>query len=115
MSKELIVQMFHHIDSNNWAGLRPLFCRDVIYERPGYAPIIGAQELLDFYERVRVIAAGRHTIDGLLTEEDSAACWGHFAGTHRNGTPLQVRFADCYTFEDGMIKKRTSYFFTPAV
>ncbi len=115
MSKDLIVQLFNRIDNRDWSGLKALVCQDVVYERPGYTPIVGAESLLDFYENVRIIASGRHELTRIVADTNTGACWGSFSGQHRNGSPLSVRFADCYTFEDGMIKTRTSYFFVPAV
>jgi len=115
MEKSFITDMFHTIDSRDWEGLRGFFCDDVTYERPGYETIVGLDGLLHFYENVRIIACGQHSLTRVVVDDESGASWGSFAGKHRNGADLGVRFADCYTFEDGKIKTRVSYFFQPAV
>jgi uncharacterized protein len=115
MEKSFIAEMFGRIDARDWEGLKSFFCPDVTYERPGYEMIRGLPSLLDFYQNVRIIASGRHSLTQIVVADESGACWGSFAGLHRNGADLGVRFADCYTFQDGKIKTRISYFFQPAV
>jgi ketosteroid isomerase-like protein len=115
MEKQFIVGMFQKIDTRDWDGLSSFFRPDVVYERPGYEPIVGLDALLHFYREVRVIAAGRHALSDVVVGESSAACWGRFVGKHKSGEELDERFADVYTFADGKIKTRASYFFRPAV
>ena len=115
MNQQFIRDMFHHIDTRDFEGLRAFFTDDVTYDRPGYEMIRGLDALLHFYREVRVIAAGKHGLTRVVVDEQSGASWGRFTGTHRNGKALDVRFADCYTFENGRIKTRESYFFEPSV
>lgn len=42
------------------------------------------------------------------------SCCGRFVGVHRDGSPIDKRFADFYTLEDGRIRHRTSFFFRAA-
>ncbi len=85
------------------------------YERPGYEPLVGYERVKKFYREERVIASGTHFLEGVVVNDDSGACWGRFVGVHKNGSAIDERFADAYTFENGKIRTRKSYFFRPAV
>lgn len=113
--KEIVLNLFRRVDSRDWETLKQSFCEDVVYERPGYDPLVGRDRVLKFYREERVIAAGEHLLEQIVTEDSSGACWGRFVGVHKNGSPIDERFADCYVFENGRIKTRKSYFFRPAV
>jgi ketosteroid isomerase-like protein len=115
MTQQFIRDMFHNIDTRDFEKLRDFFTDDVVYERPGYDPIRGIEDLLHFYREVRVIALGKHGLTRVVVDDESGASWGRFEGEHRNGKALDVRFADVYTFENGKIKTRASYFFEPSV
>jgi ketosteroid isomerase-like protein len=115
VTQQFILDMFDKIDTRDFEGLRAFFTDDVTYDRPGYEMIRGLDALLHFYREVRVIAAGKHVLTRVVVDDRSGASWGRFQGTHRNGKALDVRFADCYTFENGKIKTRESYFFEPSV
>lgn len=115
MSDNIVKRLFEYVDSRDWDGLSNAFCDDVVYERPGYAPLVGLASVLHFYREVRVILSGRHELENVVVDDGCGACWGRFVGTHRNGSGLCERFADVYTFERGKIKTRKSYFFRPAI
>jgi branched-chain amino acid aminotransferase len=115
VSENFVVELFRRVDSRDWEGLRESFAPDAVYERPGYEPLVGLERLLHFYREERVIAAGEHRLEHVVIDGDTAACWGRFVGIHKNGSPIDERFADCYTLEDGRIKTRRSFFFRPAV
>ncbi len=115
MSHEIVKRLFECVDARNWERLSDAFCDDVVYERPGYAPLVGLDSVLHFYREERVIASGRHELENVVADEGSGACWGRFVGTHKNGSGLSERFADVYTFEKGKIRTRKSYFFRPAI
>ncbi|GAB3038471.1 nuclear transport factor 2 family protein [Oleiagrimonas citrea] len=107
--------MFDTIDSGSWKDLPRFFHPNVVYERPGYPPIEGLDALLDFYGRIRIIGEGKHTLDAALRETDRAICWGHFNGRSKDGKILAERFADAYELKDGLIRKRTTFFFRAAI
>ncbi|MBI2834709.1 MAG: nuclear transport factor 2 family protein [Acidobacteria bacterium] len=115
MSRALVNRLFEVVDTANWEAMPALFHSDVVYERPGYAPFVGIDRLLQFYRHERVIAGGKHHIDKIVVDGDACACWGTFVGVSRDGAPLQEAFADVYAIEDGKIRKRKSFFFRPAV
>jgi ketosteroid isomerase-like protein len=110
-----ITELFQAIDTSNWEELNRLFHAEVVYERPGYEPFSGVERLLQFYKHERVLASGQHSLECIVTDENHAACWGRFVGLKKDGTPVNERFSDVYTFEDGRIRTRRSYFFRPAV
>jgi ketosteroid isomerase-like protein len=111
----LIQHLFQSIDTQQWDKLPRFFTPEVTYERPGYDPLVGLEQMLHFYRMVRVIASGTHTLEQVVSDEGRGACWGRFVGVHKDGSPLDERFADVYTFADGKIATRRSYFFRPAV
>jgi uncharacterized protein len=115
MSKSLIKGLFRSIDAAEWELLDSFFHPDIIYERPGYNPMIGVDQLLHFYRYERVILCGRHELDGIIVADSQAACWGRFVGVAKDGASLNEGFADTYTFSDGLIVQRKSFFFRPAI
>jgi ketosteroid isomerase-like protein len=115
MAADFIRTVFQTIDSRDWDGLGRIFCEDITYERPGYKPLVGCERVKNFYCEERVIASGTHFLEGVVLNDDQGACWGRFIGMHKNGSAIDERFADAYTFANGKIKTRKSYFFRPAV
>ena len=115
MLNAVIVDLFRAVDSHDWDGLQKVFHPEIVYERPGYEPFVGIDRVMHFYQHERVLASGAHQIEQIVAEDDHAACWGCFVGARKDGSPADVRFADVYSFEDGKIKTRRSYFFRPAV
>jgi ketosteroid isomerase-like protein len=113
-AEAVIRKYFEAVDQNAILELLDCFSDDVIYERPGYPPICGRSKLRSFYETERIIASGKHVIEGLIVRNAAAACWGRFDGTRRDGTPITARFADIYEMNDaGRISHRITHFFAP--
>jgi branched-chain amino acid aminotransferase len=112
---DFIRNMFATIDGRDWASLEKFFGRNITYERPGYAPLVGYDRVHRFYREERVIASGRHILSEIVMDGSCGASWGRFVGEHKNGSPIDEGFADTYKFERGKIKLRRSYFFRPAV
>lgn len=114
-TERLILQMFRTIDERDWTAFDRFFHPDVVYERPGYPAFSGIERLGRYYAEERVIAAGEHHLESIVVDGQRAGCFGRFVGTHRDGSPIDERFADAYELEGGKIRVRTSYFFRPAV
>lgn len=112
---ELIVTLFAAVDARNWDLMINCFDQNIIYERPGYKPCIGLEQLLYFYQYERVIVSGTHHLEHIVIDTNHGACWGQFIGLHKNGSQINEHFADVYSFENGKFKTRRSYFFRPAV
>lgn len=115
MSAAALRTMFQAIDASDWAAFPEVYHADVVYERPGYPPLRGLDEVTRFYEKDRRIAGGTHHVDGIVIDGDQGACWGTLTGVLNDGAEINVTFADIYRFADGRIVSRRSYFFTPLV
>ena len=115
MADNFVLELFRKIDSRDWDALPASFCDDVVYERPGYEPLVGVERVMKFYREERVIASGEHQLERIVIDDGSGACWGRFVGSHRNGSAIDERFADVYILQDGRIRIRRSYFFRPAI
>jgi ketosteroid isomerase-like protein len=111
----LVHDLFQAIDAREFDLLRDICHPDVVYERPGYEAFTGIDRLLKFYREERVIASGDHLLTAVVVDDAYGACWGRFVGAHRNGSPLDVEFADTYEIKDGKIRRRKSFFFQPSV
>lgn len=114
---ENILSMFDLIDSCQWPQLENHFHSDVQYLRPGYEPINGLVELLDFYMNRRIIKTGRHVVETVCSGESGKAisAIGSFVGVDKQGKNLKVRFCDVYHLEGGKIRRRETFFDAPAV
>jgi ketosteroid isomerase-like protein len=108
-------EVYRTIDACDWPALEALLHPEVVYERPGYDPLVGRERVMRFYREERIVASGRHEIIGIVREDGVAACWGHMRGTLRDGSAAEVQFADVYSLDAGQVRTRRSYFFTPAV
>lgn len=113
--RDMIQSYFRIVDAREFEDLRTIFHEKIVYERPNYKPIQGIDSLVHFYKHVRVLVSGTHTVEGLIIDGNQCACWGRFVGEHRNGKPVDVRFADIFHVEDARIIKRITYFYRPAV
>jgi uncharacterized protein len=113
--QSIIDTYFRLVDERNFDKLRDIFHRDIVYQRPGYTPIEGIDKLIEFYRNTRVIASGEHHIEGRLIQSNQCVCWGRFIGSKRDGSTVDERFADVYTFAENLITKRTTYFYKEAV
>jgi ketosteroid isomerase-like protein len=120
MSQEIttaIQSMFELIDSAQWPELEKHFHDDVLYFRPGYEPIIGLNDLLDFYMNRRIIMKGKHILETFCSARDgnTVSAVGSFTGVDKQGKALKVRFCDIYQIESGKIRRRETFFDRPAV
>jgi ketosteroid isomerase-like protein len=115
MTNAKLSDLYQTIDACDWDALEGMLHADVVYERPGYDPLVGRERVLRFYREERLVASGRHEVYGVLHDGDRAACWGRMRGTLRDGSPADVQFSDVYSFQAGKIRTRRSYFFSPAV
>jgi ketosteroid isomerase-like protein len=112
---KLITNLFAFVDSSDWQSLPDIFHPEIIYERPGYQSFVGIDRLLLFYRDERIIHSGKHHIENIASDKNCAACWGRFIGVGKNGSQIDVLFADTYSFKMGKIYTRRTHFFTAAV
>jgi ketosteroid isomerase-like protein len=112
---ELVKNIFECIDGQNWLRLCQYLHPDIIYERPGYEPLVGLPAVIDFYRRHRIVASGRHAVERVLYDNDYVTCWGSFSGSAKNGQKLNARFADVYRLREGRISFRRTFFDSPSI
>lgn len=116
----LVIDQVRHyyalVDRGDVSGVIALFAERAVYERPGYEPIIGHDQLDDFYYNRRVIKHGRHEVTRIVSDIDSAAVEGVFVGTLKDGREVELGFADFFTINDELlISARRTYFYSPLV
>ncbi|WP_432824352.1 nuclear transport factor 2 family protein [Dactylosporangium sp. CA-092794] len=111
----LISNLLTVIDKRDWDGLTDLVTRDVVYHRPGVAPIEGADAFVAFYKRRCIVSAGRHQVDRCVSIDGQGFCWGRFDGMSHAGVPLNEIFADWYEIRAGRIARRRTFFYRPAI
>ena len=112
----IVERMFDAIDSRSFARLPDFFHPHISYERPGYEVIDGLPALVYFYEKVRDIAEGRHTLHSIFQSGvGGAAVCGSFCGKSRSGNALNEQFCDVYLFEKDKIVHRKTFFFRKAI
>lgn len=107
---------FDRVDAGDVEGVLDWFAQDGVYHRPGYAPMRGRASLAAFYGGQRLIADGEHHLAELLVDGDRVAVRGRFVGTLKDGSRVEVGFADFITYDgDGRARERHSYFETRTV
>ena len=112
---ELIRRLFVIIDTRKWGSLDEIFTPDLEYHRPGYPRIDGIGDLRSFYEEIRPISAGNHSLCDIMTDAARGCCRGHFSGLGKSGEIISEDFAEWYEFSDSAIAVRRTFFFRPAV
>jgi steroid delta-isomerase len=112
---EIVQSYYRLVDASDFTRMLELFADDVVYRRPGYAPLVGKPALAEFYLGVRVIDSGRHELSSILAQDGSAAVQGRFAGRLKDGTEVSLNFADFFRLHAGRIVERNTYFDAPAV
>ena len=98
------------IDNKDWDSLAKLLNEDSVYEVHGFPPYTGKKEILEYYENIRPIQAGVHTIESIYTGLDSVVCCGVFVGMKKDGSRIDISFADELRFHNFKISKRRVYF-----
>ena len=111
-----IRRYYELVDAGDVPALVDLFAPDAHYRRPGYQTLVGHAQLERFYREQRVIREGRHTLSTLVATDDEIAVHGLFRGVLRDGTEVELRFADFFRMAPlGRIASRDTFFFVPAV
>jgi len=113
MTTDDLRNMFKAIDACDWDALDRYLHPDLVYLRPGLAPLEGAAAVSKFYREVRTLR-GEHRFEAIVVDGDHGALWGRFVGKNADG-PVDVQFADCYGFKDGKLWRRKSFFHVPVV
>ncbi|MEN3615764.1 nuclear transport factor 2 family protein [Plantactinospora sp. ZYX-F-223] len=112
----LVRRYYELVDKGDVTGLLSLFAPDAVYDRPGHDTFKGRAALDEFYRADRVIATGRHTLRGTVSDGTTVAVQGDFEGVLKSGDQVRLRFADFFKVApDGLFSRRDTYFFAPMV
>jgi ketosteroid isomerase-like protein len=115
-TESLVREYYETVDRGDVNSLLRLFAPEALYRRPGYPDLRGRSDLERFYREQRVIRSGRHVIERLLADGLNVAVHGRFQGSLRNGSDVDLRFADFFELSSaGMITHRDTFFFAPLV
>lgn len=114
MTRSDLEAMFRIIDASDWGALPRFLHPELAYDRPGYPLLDGRDAVLHFYRATRTMR-GEHRFEAFAIDGDVGACWGRFVGQQPDGTPIDIQFADCYRFKDGLLWRRKSHFYVPLV
>lgn len=115
-SPESLVRAYYAlIDEGRTDEMLLLFSPDIVYLRGGTAPIEGAGELREFYERGRIIASGSHEVQTVVSDGRWVAVRGRFIGILKSGVDVDTTFADFFEIDGGSISRRFTYFAEMAV
>ncbi|USQ78102.1 nuclear transport factor 2 family protein [Ornithinimicrobium cryptoxanthini] len=113
---EVTHRYYRAVDAGDVQGVLDWFADDCVYHRPGYGPMHGQPAIAAFYGGERVIESGSHQLDQLLVDGASVSVRGVFTGRLKDGSQVQVGFADFIDYDgDGRARQRRSYFDTPTV
>lgn len=110
-----IDHFFQAIDSGNWDSLSELLADEVIYERPGYSPLVGKKVVLDFYKNIRIIKTGTHVVKEFIGSDAMLCYHGSFTGESHSGDQLSVDFCDFCNIKDGLLCYRKTFFYTASI
>lgn len=114
--QSVVNRYYELVDADDVEGLIALFDAKAVYNRPGYAPLVGTAELERFYREERIIEKGRHTLSSAVIGGGEAAVHGTFEGVLKDGRQVTLRFADFFTFSgEGVFQSRDTFFFSPMV
>lgn len=113
MTRQDLETMFNAVDRRDWDTVAKYFHPELVYDRPGFDQLVGGAAVDNFYRNIRTIH-GVHQFEGFAIDGETGACWGRFVGTRKDGSSLDVEFADCYRFKAGQLWRRKSFFYVPA-
>ena len=76
----MIEALLTAIDNCDWDSLSKLLSDDTVYEVSGFPRFEGREAIMDYYENIRPIESGEHTINSIVSEGDKGVCCGRFIG-----------------------------------
>lgn len=113
---ERVRQYYKLVDAGDIPAMLDLFAAEGRYERPGYPPMIGRDQIERFYREDRRISEGLHELDAVLAAGHDVAVRGRFRGLLRDGQQVSLRFADFFVLDMSLrFADRLTYFFAPLV
>ncbi len=107
--------LFEAVDTEDWNTLERYFHPQAVYERPGHEPMLGRDQVLDFYRNIRNVRHGNHQVTDIITNKENIVCQGRFSCVTKDGSRLTVEFSDFYLLNRGKILRRKTYFHAPVI
>lgn len=115
LNAEWVSLFFNAVDNRNWKELELMLDENIVYERPGYEPMVGRQDVMTFYTQKRIISSGRHNIKNILINDNIIVCNGSFSGESNQSLKLDVEFCDIYFFNGVSLFYRKTFFHVPCI
>ena len=109
--EEGIRTIYAAIETGNHDALGEMFHATAVYRRPGSAPLLGRDRIIDFYRAIRSAATSHIMVESVISQGHRAVAFGLVEGRGRNGERVHEQFADVYEFDDGLVRARTTYFY----
>lgn len=107
--------LYEAVDREDWDALGAMFDEQAIYERPGFAPLLGRAEIVDFYRGTRDVRRGHHQLTDVIATGARVVCQGRFSCLTRSERRLKTDFCDVYALKDGLVVRRRTFFFTEVI
>ncbi len=95
------------IDAGDWNAVANCFAPDALYNPPSGSACRGREAIRAYYESIRPIASGRHTIQEVMHAPGRIVARGLFNGTTRQGAPVAMDFIDTMEIGHGLICSRS--------
>jgi ketosteroid isomerase-like protein len=111
----MLRQIAHAFDTHDLDGIMAWFAEDAIFETPRGAEPYGRRAVgkaavrQAFSDRFSGIPDVRYTEDEHFVAGDRGASEWTLSGTTTDGEPLEFRGCDLWTFRDGLVVKKDSY------
>ena len=96
------------IDAADWDGVANCFTPDAIYTPPAGPACRGRAAIRTYYESVRPIASGAHTLEDVMHSPARIVARGIFNGTTRQGITVAMDFVDMLEITAGRISNRVA-------
>ena len=110
MSKKQTVETYMHgFNTGDHELILSLLADDVIWEMPGFFNLKGKKEFNGEIENDAFTGKPVITTIRMIEEGDIVVAEGAVKGQMKNGNLLDAVFCDVFHFENGKIKKLTSY------
>jgi RimJ/RimL family protein N-acetyltransferase len=96
------------IDAADWDGVTNCFTPDAVYTPPAGPACRGRPAIRTYYESVRPIATGVHTLQDVMHSPARIVARGIFNGTTRQGITVAMDFVDTLEVTAGLISNRVA-------
>lgn len=94
------------IDAGDWDAVANCFTPDAVYTPPTGPACRGRAAIRTYYESVRPIATGVHTLQDVMHSPARIVARGVFNGTTRLGINVAMDFVDTLEVTEGLINNR---------